>query len=249
MNRTEAETLIAAAGAGTDEEFPLFEAAVACALHEAPARDPVPARRLMTEAAEKLQGRLKAITASVALAATLSGDLGFTGDMEGYDHPDNADILTVCARRKGLPVALGIIWLETARRCGLKLSGTDFPGHFLLRLEVEDGVVAIDPFTDGHLVPPPDLVRRALHAGLSPAVAGRLDALVAPATDRGVLLRLQNNLHSRAVEAGDHERAERAALRRALICPYEPRLWLDLAAAREALGSLSGACSYPKLRR
>ena len=241
MIRAEAEAILARAGAGEDAAFPLFEAVIACAVHEDPSRDPAAARDLMDQAVDQLKDRLRSSPPAAALADTLAGDFRFSGDMETYDHPDNADVLTVCARRKGLPVALGIIWLEVARRCGLALSGVDFPGHFLLRLEAADGVAAIDPFTDGRLVPPPELVRRALHAGLTPALAGRLDALMAPAADRSVLVRLQNNLHGRAVDAEDHPRAERAALRRALIYPAEPRLWLDVAAAREAQGALSGA--------
>ena len=61
---------------------------------------------------------------------------------------------------------------------------------------------------------PSELTRRALHAGLTPNVADRLDHLMAPASDRAVLIRLQNNVFARASASGDFTRAERAALRR-----------------------------------
>ena len=38
------------------------------------------------------------------------------------------------------------------------------------------------------------MTRRALHAGLTPNVAEKLDTLMSPATDRAVLIRLQNNI-------------------------------------------------------
>ena len=45
----------------------------------------------------------------------------------------------------------------------------------------------------------------------------------------------------RAQRQGDHGSAERAALRCALLDPEDHRPWLDVAAAREAQGALSGA--------
>jgi regulator of sirC expression with transglutaminase-like and TPR domain len=72
-------------------------------------------------------------------------------------------------------------------------------------------------------------------------VAERLEALMAPVPDRAVLVRVQNNIFVRARDAGDHVRAERAALRRALLDPSDHRAWLDVAAARESQGALAGA--------
>jgi regulator of sirC expression with transglutaminase-like and TPR domain len=72
-------------------------------------------------------------------------------------------------------------------------------------------------------------------------VADRLDVLMAPVSDRQALIRLQNVLYSRAIRAGDYEGAERSALRRALLDPEDHRPWLDVAAAREKQGALTGA--------
>jgi regulator of sirC expression with transglutaminase-like and TPR domain len=88
---------------------------------------------------------------------------------------------------------------------------------------------------------PSELTRRALHTGLTPDVADRLDVLMAPASDRAVLIRLQNNIFARAVISHDYPRAERSALRRALIDPTDHRPWIDVAAAREGQGALAGA--------
>ena len=40
MTQEDAENLLREAGQAADESFPLFDAAVACAVHEDPARDP-----------------------------------------------------------------------------------------------------------------------------------------------------------------------------------------------------------------
>ena len=144
-------------------------------------------------------------------------------------------------RRRGLSAALAILYIDAARRAGIKAQGVDFPGHFLLRVETPEGPVALDPFSQGRLVMPSELTRRALRAGLTPHVADRLDVLMAPVSDRQALIRLQNLLFIRAIRAHDYESAERSAVRRALLDPEDHRPWLDVAAAREKQGALAGA--------
>ena len=241
MTREDAERALAEAGRAGDKDFPLLEAALACAVHEDPARDADPVRALAGQIAERLQRRLKSESAEEAIAETLSGDFRFNGDLLTWDDPDNADLIAVARRRQGISVALGIFYLDAARRCGLKVDGVDFPGHFLLRIESPDGPLALDPFSEGRVVLPSELVKRALRAGLTSDVSERLDALMAPVRDRAVLIRLQNAVFARAQQARDFPRAERAALRRALLDPADHRPWIDVAAAREGQGALAGA--------
>jgi regulator of sirC expression with transglutaminase-like and TPR domain len=241
MGREEAETILRDAGAAGDGDFPLLEAAIACAIHEDPSRDPQEARALGAAGVERLAQRLKRESAEEALAEAMAGDLRLAGDLFTYEDPGNADIISVTERRKGLAVALGVFYLHAARKCALTVQGVDFPGHFLLRIETEEGPLALDPFSEGRVVLPSELTRRALHAGLTPNVADRLDRLMAPVSDRAVLLRLQNTIYAHASQARDFDRAERSALRRALLDPTDHRPWLDVAAAREGQGALAGS--------
>ncbi len=241
MGREEAETILKDAGHGADSDFPLLEAAIACAIHEDPSRDPRAAYDLGAAGADRLAQRLKEESGEEALAEAMAGDLRLTGDLLSYEAPENADIISVAERRKGLAVALGVFYLHAARRCALTVQGVDFPGHFLLRIETEEGPIALDPFSEGRVVLPSELTRRALHAGLTPNVADRLDRLMAPVSDRAVLLRLQNTIYARASQAREFDRAERSALRRALLDPSDHRPWLDVAAAREGQGALAGS--------
>ena len=241
MTREEAESILLEAGKTADGAFPLLDAALACALHEDPTRDAQAVRDLAQMGVERLGQRLKGESAEEALAEAMAGDLRLAGDLFTYEHPDNADIIAVAERRKGLPVALGVFYLHVSRLCGLTVRGVDFPGHFLLRIETEEGPLALDPFSEGRVVLPSELTRRALHAGLTPDVADRLDRLMAPVSDRAVLIRLQNNIFARAHNVRAYGRAERAALRRALLDPTDHRPWLDVASAREGQGALAGA--------
>lgn len=241
MTRDEAERVLAMAGESLDGAFPLLEAAIACAVHDLPFRDPSAVHALAEAAVTRLTERLQNESPDEALAETLSGDLRLNGDLMTYDDAANTDVIDVAERRRGISVTLGVFYLHAARKCGLKADGVDFPNHFLLRVDTDEGPVALDPFSQGRLVLPSELTRRALRAGLTPDVADRLEVLMAPVTDRQVLTRLQNMLFVRAVAAGDFEAAERSALRRALLDPEDHRPWLDVAAAREKQGALSGA--------
>jgi regulator of sirC expression with transglutaminase-like and TPR domain len=241
VNREEAEAILSGAGAATDADFPLLEAAIACAIHEEPARDAASVREMAAVGVERLADRLKRESPEEAIAETMAGDLGLSGDLFTVEHPGNADVIAVADRRKGLAVTVGLFYLHAARRCRLTVQGVDFPGHFLLRIETPEGPLALDPYSEGRVVLPSELTRRALHAGLTPNVADRLDRLMAPVTDRAVLIRLQNIVFAQATARGDFTRAERAALRRALLDPADHRPWLDVATAREGQGALAGA--------
>lgn len=241
MTRDESIEVLTGAGLAEDGQFPLLEAAIACAIHDYPFRDPEPVRVLAAHAAERLAERIGSESPDEALTEAMASDLRLNGDLLNHDSPTNTDIIDVAESRRGLSAALSVFYLDAARRTGIKAQGVDFPGHFLLRVETPEGPVALDPFSQGRLVLPSELTRRALRAGLTPHVADRLDLLMAPVTDREALIRLQNFLFSRAIRAGDFEGAERSALRRALLDPEDHRPWLDVAAAREKQGSLTGA--------
>lgn len=241
MTREEAEAILTSAGEGGDEGFPLLEAAIACAIHDHPFRDPQPVRTLARSACERLEERVGGESPDEALSETMAADLRLNGDLLHYDHPANTDLIEVAERRRGLSAALAVFYLHAARAAGLKAAGVDFPGHFLVRVETAEGPVALDPFSQGRLVLPSELTRRALRAGLTPHVADRLDLLMAPVSDRQALIRLQNLLFSRAIRSHDYEAAERSALRRARLDPQDHRPWLDVAAAREKQGALTGS--------
>ena len=241
MNREEAERVLAELGQASEDSFSLFEAALTCAIHEDPDRDPEPSRRLAADSIERLKDRLKRESPEEALAEAMAGDLGLAGDVMTFEDPANADMISVLERRRGLPVALSVLYLDASRRTGINVQGVDFPGHFLLRIETEEGPLAMDPFSEGRVVLPSELIRRALRTGLTPDVADRLDILMAPVKDRAVVQRLENNIYARASRAGDHARAERSAIRRALLDPSDHRPWIDVAAAREGQGALVGA--------
>jgi regulator of sirC expression with transglutaminase-like and TPR domain len=176
-------------------------------------------------------------TGARALAALLVGRYGYDGERISYDDPSNADFMTVIDRRRGLPVALGILYLHAARAAGFQAVGLNTPGHFLLKISLRSEDALIDPFNGGAA-----LERESLGAPPGMRAPATEDALAAETvSDIDVLLRLENNLKVRAVQAGERMRALEIAKRMVLIAPARPELWLDLGRLNEAAGALGAA--------
>ncbi len=68
---------------------------------------------------------------------------------ETYDDLANANLIRVIERRRGLPVALGVLWLHTAHAAGWAAHGVDFPAHFLVAMPGAGGQSMLDVFHGG----------------------------------------------------------------------------------------------------
>ena len=160
----------------------------------------------------------------LALRAVMVDRHGYRGDDETYDALDNADLARVIDRRRGLPVALSILWLHAARSRGWSVTGLNVPGHFMIRLDAEDGAAIVDPFNRGHTPTAAELhklLSRAAEGGRAPALED-----CPPIGNRATLLRLQNNIKLRLLQAEQPARAVAVIERMLMIAPHEGVLWL-----------------------
>jgi regulator of sirC expression with transglutaminase-like and TPR domain len=133
-----------------------------------------------------------------ALNGYLFGELGFFGNREQYDDPRNSCLNEVLDRRTGIPISLALVYIEIARRAGLRAEGINFPGHFLVRVldnlhtdDPGDGLI-VDPFHGGAILNEHDcrgLLQR--HMGDEAAFEPHL---LARATRRQILVRMLLNL-------------------------------------------------------
>ena len=173
------------------------------------------------------------------LNAVLFEAHGYAGDAESYDSPENANLLRVIDRRLGLPVSLGILYVHAARSQGWAVDGLAFPGHFLVRMDDGDRRVIVDPFHRGQALEAGHL--RGLLKQFQGADAELEPIHYAPVGNRAILLRLQNNIKSRALQAGDGARAAAILERMLLIAPEAGGLWQELGLLRARLGTIKGA--------
>ncbi|WP_095077745.1 SirB1 family protein [Pseudomonas sp. Irchel s3h17] len=78
-------------------------------------------------------------------------DMGYQQDESSPLRPQAALLNKVLERRRGQPLALGLIALELARRLEIPMVGVNFPGHFLLRVPGADHL--LDPCGGRRLYP------------------------------------------------------------------------------------------------
>ena len=188
-----------------DEEIDLADAAFQLACVDTPPESWDAARGHLSEIAREAAALDVAVNDLAAQAGALADMLalrrGYQGDSETYDDRANANLIRVIERRRGLPVALGILWLHAARSAGWDGHGLDLPGHFLIALRHGERRVALDPFNGGGPVDDDDLrrlVKRAAGRGAEPRAEH-----ITPMANRAVLLRLQNNILIRRLKAGE----------------------------------------------
>lgn len=148
--------------------------------------------------------------------------LGYAGDHDQYYDPRNSYLNEVFERRLGNPISLAVVQMEVARRLGVPLDGVSFPGHFLVRLPVDDGVLVMDPFNRGRPLDAEELRQRARpHLGGDVPDDDALSQILHPASHRAILLRVLRNLHGLYKDRGDWERATRSADRLLKLSPND----------------------------
>lgn len=146
-----------------DEGFPLLEATAAVALDEYPDLDVQAVLDGVDRLLERLRRRLPADAGHLHRLRVLNQfffhDLGFGGNVNDYYDPENSYLHTVLRTRRGIPISLAVIWLELAQGIRLRAAGVNFPGHFLVKVNLPQGQVILDPFT-GHSLSREDLAER-----------------------------------------------------------------------------------------
>ena len=130
----------------------------------------------------------------------LFDEMGFCGNREHYDDPRNSFLNEVLERRTGIPISLAIVYLEVARRAGLRMRRRQLPRALPAARADRDRPAAgddgefliVDPFHGGALLDRDDCEQLfQQHAGDD----GELDTRVlAPATRPQIVVRTLVNL-------------------------------------------------------
>lgn len=244
----EARVALDAAGQLPDAELDLAAVALQFARIDAPEADAVAAATHLSDLARQAVAMAMAdpeadagdpARRAAVLATLLHGHFGYAGDQDSYDDPANANLIRVTERRRGLPVALGLLWLHAAEAAGWDAHGLDFPGHFLLSISGGRGMVVVDPFHGGLVLEAPAL--RALLKQFEGEQAELRPGLLASVGKRPVLLRLQNNLKLRRLRAGDMAGALACTEDILRLAPREAQMWRDAAIMNQRLDRIGAA--------
>lgn len=139
----------------SDAHFPLLEAAASLAQDEEPDLDVQhvldDVARLFKKAKARLPADADDLTRLAILTQVFYKDMGFGVNANNYYAPENSYLHEVLRTRRGLPISLAVIWLELAQGLGLHAQGVSFPGHFLVKVTLQGGLVVLDPLTGDSL--------------------------------------------------------------------------------------------------
>jgi len=229
-----------------DDELPLLDTALLIARDEYPDLDAEGiTAEVETYAAAlrpRLDGDVDLPSRLTAINRYLFDEVGFAGNVNQYDDPRNSYLNEVVDRKLGIPISLAVIQIEVTRRLGLPLDGVSFPGHFLVRLPVDDGILVLDPYNKGRPVSAEELRERASpHLGGQTPDDQQLLQILAPATHRMILMRMLRNLKGLYAQAGDWERVARTTDRLLKLSPDTAEAVRDRGLAYRELGYGKGA--------
>ncbi len=227
-----------------DANIPLLRAALLIARDEYPDLDLDAYESRIGELLQQLQPLRDAepLECVRAINKLLFDDQGFSGNLADYYDPRNSYINDVFDRRLGIPISLAVVYIELAQRLGLPAEGVSFPGHFLVRLDVADGIVVLDPFNKGRSLGADELRLRARsHLGDTPLDDDQLFDILQPAGTRDILSRMLRNLKAVYADREDWDKALRCSDRLVSLNPDLPEERRDRGLLYLQIGYGSGA--------
>jgi regulator of sirC expression with transglutaminase-like and TPR domain len=226
-----------------DAGFPLLEATVAVAMDEYPELDVQQVLGDVDQLLARVRRRLPADAPPMHRLRLLNQfffqELGFGGNVNHYYDPDNSHLNVVLRTRRGIPITLAVLWLELAQGLGLQARGVNFPGHFMVKVNLPQGQVVLDPFTGQ------SLSREDLSERLEPFKRrnGLVDDFDIPvglylqaAAPRDILARVLRNLKDIHRSQEDWQRLLPVQDRLVLLLPEAWEEWRDRGLAWAELG-------------
>jgi regulator of sirC expression with transglutaminase-like and TPR domain len=120
----------------------------------------------------------------------LFDELGFEGDEQYSENPENSYVTRVADRRSGNPISLCAIYLFVARRLKLPVTGIGLPYHFVCRYQSSIKEIYVDAFRRGHFWTKADCIKHLVNTN-----HGLHEGYLAPVSSRRILVRMCANLH------------------------------------------------------
>ncbi|MGA9333637.1 MAG: tetratricopeptide repeat protein [Rudaea sp.] len=229
-----------------DSDIPLFSTALLIAKDEYPKLDRVDYETRLHDYTRRLGKMLNESDPVPAQLRCLNefvfDELGLRGDDRDYYDPRNSYLNDVLDRRLGNPISLAVVQIELAQRLGLPLEGVSFPGHFLVRLPLDEGIVVLDPFQQGRSLDAAELRQRARsHLVDHDIDDSSLARMLEPASHRAILTRMLRNLKGVYAERAEWDKALRCSDRLLTLDPHQPSEFRDRGNCYLNLGHLRAA--------
>jgi regulator of sirC expression with transglutaminase-like and TPR domain len=180
---------------GEEEKIDLFHAALLVAKLDNDELDLEPYHRQMERMAKELKAGLPKEADEQAKLAALNqyffSQQGFHGSRGDYYNRANSYLSEVLDDREGIPITLSVLYMELARRIGLKVVGIPLPAHFVVQFVPAKGEAQlIDVFDQGKTLSKEEANHRVLN------LTGETleEKQLAPASKKAIVVRILRNL-------------------------------------------------------
>lgn len=187
-----------------------------------------------------------AATQLAALKHIIADKHEYEGDFETYEDLQNVNLIRVIERRKGMPVALALLYIHVGLAQGWDVVALNFPAHVVCRIQKNRQVLLFDPFHQCKILQAADL--RHLLKTLVSEEAELITEYYEASSKRDVLIRMQNNIKLRLIEGEDYEAAVKVIEMMRRLDPQEYRLLLDAgvlyARTNQALAAIDALEDY-----
>ncbi len=232
----------------SDADFPLLEAAVSLAQDEYPTLDVQQVLGEVDQLLARLKRRIPADAAPLqklrAVNQFFFRDLSFAGNVNHYYDPDNSYVSVVLQTRRAIPISLAVLWMELAQGLGLAARGVGFPGHFMLKVNLPNGQVVIDPL-DGQSLSREELAERLEpfrhRSGLVDEFEVPLGLYLQVAPPRDIIARMLRNLKEIHTNQEDWPRLIAVQDRLIVLLPQAWAEYRDRGLAQAEVGNASRA--------
>jgi regulator of sirC expression with transglutaminase-like and TPR domain len=255
-NQTSIDYILDQAGQVKDEDINLANTALAMGAIDSPElsleRYQHHIQKLIDEVASRHALLLKqgaeddAATQLAALKHIIADKYEYEGDQETYDDLQNVNLIRVIERRKGMPIAISLLYLHVGLAQGWSLAALNFPAHVVCRIEKSGQRILFNPFNRCDVLQAADM-RQLLKSLVDPEAELNAD-YYNPSSKRDVLIRMQNNIKLRLIEGEDYEGAVKTIEVMRRIDPNEYRLLFDAgvlyARTNQALAAIDALEEY-----
>jgi regulator of sirC expression with transglutaminase-like and TPR domain len=192
----------------SDENIDLAKAALYIAQEEYPSLDPKEYLNTLDTMAAQLKESLPSSQYPLRIIQSINkylyDGLGFSGNTSDYYDPCNSFLNDVIQRRMGIPITLSVVYMELAKRVNFPMVGVGMPGHFLIRPDIDDMEIFVDPFNRGEVMFTEDCQQQLSQiygqSVMQPAFLGVV-------SHRQILMRILNNLKIIYLNQQDLERS------------------------------------------
>ncbi len=182
---------------------------------------------------QKVRNRYSYFDTLYSLNELLFDELGYRGNVGDYYDIRNSLLNEVLERKLGIPITLAVLYMEVAKRVGVRLTGVNMSGHFLLSAGEGDSLLFVDPFRQGRLYSRWECLRLLSGNAIPPSDPEQLDRLektfLPRADNKMILARVLNNMKMIHTQVGDYPQAIADAERIQYLMPWNWRNVGDIA--------------------